>query len=172
MKIEKYIFLILAVVLSVGISVYINQPQSVYIVNIEEVRAGFLMQEDVEQDFEKIQNGQQSLLDSLEMQIRNITNEISTASKPDKDKEALLNKYRLEYRDKSVYFQTKQGEIIDNLNSKIWNRLDEYLNAFRAEMNYPVLICTNGYTYLEDNSKIVTDQALNFVNKAYNNEDN
>lgn len=143
-----------------------KQDKTAYI-DLGVVYTQFDLSVQLEQDRLKVQNARQAILDSLELQLNVLSNNLKSSNN-----EALVQQFQQQRQ--SYFYQEKQfaednQTLLNQHHEQIMKQLNQYIKDFGEEKGYTFLFGANGngnIMYAVD-EKDVSEAVLQYVNDKY-----
>lgn len=136
-------------------------------INVEEVYSKFQLKIELMGEYESVEQGRTSHLDSIKLVLQTISNNAELASKEDLQKKYELT--RQEYLYKKDQFESVNKELYQKYFDQIWTQLNQYIEEYGQKMQYKYLLGATGSGAImyADESTNVTKDLIQFVNQKY-----
>ena len=175
MKNRNWLAVILFVILQaelIGLFVFGQQNQkSIAVVNLEELFEHFEYSEELEGKVQEIDKRQTAILDSLELQLTNLAEQIKiTESETERaELNARFNSLRALYQNKNQRFAENLDLSIKQFDKKIWNQIKAYSKSYCEEKNMDIVFGFDerkSVLYNTDKENITQD-LINYINQKH-----
>jgi outer membrane protein len=140
-------------------------PESAY-VDSRKLFNEFTMKKQLEQEYKTIENGRMAELDSIELRLRMMSNELDRSNKE------LMYQFQLHRKNfddkKNEYLQLNEM-LSGKYNEQIWTRINQYVKDYGDKHNYGYIYGLTGdgaIMYAKEKEDITAD-VLNYINKSY-----
>jgi outer membrane protein len=170
---KKYIILVLiAVFISSGISFFMNKTMQAYKlgwVNIHKVYDDFVFKKELETKLTQTQQARKAIIDSLEFELKVLSQEIKSEEGKDKKKIAIFESKREYYINKKNELEEDNTMLQKQYNEQIVNQLNQYLKNYGKEKKLRYIFGTdgNGSLMYALEADEITEDAINYVNEQY-----
>lgn len=165
---KKNGFLIIALVFITGIFcfLYFKKEKTAY-VDVKQLYEDFEMKKELSDKLTAVQNMRNKLLDSLEMQLKILSQKINL-NKTDADV-AEFNVKRENFFTKKQQFADDNQATIADYDAKILKQLNQYIEDYGKANNYTYIYGSsgNGELLYGDKQKDITQNLVEFINKKY-----
>ncbi|MCD6068932.1 MAG: outer rane chaperone Skp (OmpH) [Bacteroidetes bacterium] len=166
--INTFVLLISISALVISLSGKFVENKSKY-VDIKELYEGFDMKKEYEGEFKKIQSARQRIIDSLELQLKILSQQIDYSKGKDKD---LINAFqvrRQDYLNKKQQFGEDDDATLRDYDEKILKQLNQYVEEFGSKNDSEYIFGYSGggevlYGKKENN---ITKELIIYVNNRY-----
>jgi len=160
---------IILVAILVGINIYsfTSQPKMGY-VKSSELFEDFKGKKELEAKFTKSEGDQQSMLDTLTLEIADLTNQLT-----EKPNDQALKKKKSQKKQLFMELQQRFSQKNVNQNQQyseaIWKQINQYTMEYGKQHNYDYIFGAtgNGSLMYAKDAEDVTKEVLNFINKKY-----
>jgi outer membrane protein len=170
----KHIYKIIAIILIaaiLGFSIYqqFNKPKTAY-VNLTKLYNGFEYKKDLEKKLTNVQQARQNILDSLELELKLIVNQIKSSTAKDTSKYSSYSDLKDVYLTKKEQFYNDNEETVNTYTSQIWKQLNQYVTDYGKKNHYTYIFGTDGSGAImySSSKEDITEEVLTYVNKEYN----
>lgn len=172
---KKIGWIVIGVVILVQVYLLIGHFQNsggeTYYVELNKVFNEFEMKKELERDLKQKTFSREKKVDSLGMQLQMMNErwERDTTNATLRDSIRVLWNY---YRTLSSEYKETKESLTMQYDTQIQNQLSQYLKDFGKQNGYSLLLGSmdNSVVLHSEKSKNVTEQAIRFVNTAYNDE--
>jgi len=134
-------------------------------VDIDKVFNEFELTKQKKAEYENTVNKRKEITDKEKLRLQQIASKLQAQKVPNKQEEEKFQIDREMLRQKLQSDEEQNRAMDDQYTSEIWKQLNQYMQDFQKD---------NGYTYvfiksniIGDESKDVTKEALEFVNKKF-----
>lgn len=146
--------------------VYKNLPKTAS-VNFITLYDSFEMKKQYEKEFEKVQQGQQKTMDSLQFELKTLAEEV----KHQKSQELAykFEKQRNEYLYKQEFYARETEEKMQDYKDKIMKQLKVYVKSYGDAKGYDYIFgVDDGYAVLyKKDGKDITNELIGYVNQQF-----
>lgn len=137
--------------------------------DIKVVFNNFKYKQELEKDLTEIKNQRKFKLDSLEAQLKLLSNKI----KYDQKNTNLIAEFETEkelYLKQKRIFEDEEESMVINYDEKIISQLNSYVKDFGRKNNYSVILgATNdGSVMYADTSLNISKEIISYINNRYN----
>lgn len=169
MKATK-IFFIVTLSTSLLIIVYLlnNHNKEIAWVDINQIYSEFEYKKELQIKLEQTQNARKYILDSLELELKLLQNNLSRNS----DKSILIeqfNQKRQNYLSQKEIFEEDNRMMIKNYDNQIINQLNQYIKDYGEENGYDFIFGADGTGSLmyANNESNITKELKEYINQRY-----
>ena len=146
----------------------VKQPKVAF-VHVQEIYNDFEYKKELEGKFETIKNSRKRILDSLEIQINALGQNIQNS---EINKEMNIQNYQYlvtEYQSKQKTFTEDNENLSQKYSEQIWSQLNQYIKEFGELNDYDFIHGTDGSGSMLHAKKEynVTTQLKDFANERY-----
>lgn len=144
-------------------------PKSTQYIRVNEVYESFQLTQELKQELNTIENLRNSMLDSLELNLKVQAQSLSTVDKPAEQDIIAFRKSKDDFLRKKQEFEETNEVLLQQYNERISKQINQYIKDFGEQHNYEYIHGADGSGSLmyADNSRDVTDEAIAFINNRY-----
>jgi outer membrane protein len=163
---------IAVIVLLVGVlgwNIYqLNAQPKMGFVKGTELFEGFKGKKELEAKFTKSEADQQSMLDTLTLEIADLTNQL-TERPNNKDLQAQKGQKQQLHRELQQRFSQKNMAQNQQYSESIWKQINQYTLEYGKQNGYDYIFGAtgNGSLMYAKDAKDITKEVLKFINKKY-----
>jgi outer membrane protein len=173
---KKYIITGLALAISIAslvVSLYGKEKKHVY-VEMGKIYSEFQLAKELNKEFEAGLKLRKNTVDSLYKELQLKTEELRMNEKKTMADVEKVARMEQAYLYKQQQIEKENQMISEQLNTKIWNQLNQYLGDYGKKNRYAFLFGANGqgnimYACEDEN---VTSEAIAYVNARYSGQIN
>lgn len=167
--ISKILFVILFLILVFLLYKEFTMPKIVFVDTIQ-VYNKFNYKEELEKNLSKITEQRNLTLDNIKKQIANYNMQLSK-DYSDNIKNTIDSLTVIFYQ-KQKEFNEENSSLQDDYNSKIWDRINNYIDEYGKENNIEIILGANGSGNIMYANKTIdiTEEVTNYINKKYEGE--
>ncbi|MDP2384967.1 MAG: OmpH family outer membrane protein [Bacteroidota bacterium] len=141
-------------------------------VEIKKIYDGFEMKKEYEDKFKKVQGMRSKIMDSLEMELKIMDQQIGISNGADKELIAKFQVKRDVFLEKKQKFNEDDAATVQDYDAKILKQLNQYIEDYGKETNCEYILGYTGngevlYGRPENN---ITDEIVKYVNSKYNGQ--
>lgn len=132
----------------------------------------FQMSKELNKQFETVISARKQIIDSLMEQVRIKGNEIRYQKKQKEEDLVMVKRLEEECYYKAEQFEKQNREAMTELNTKIWNQINQYVSDFGIQKKYSFVFGATGQGNLMFANKELdlTDEVLEYINNKYNDK--
>lgn len=136
---------------------------------IKEVYDGFEMKKEYETRFKKVQTLRSKTLDSLEIELKIMSQQLELSKIADKELLVKFQVKREEYLNKKQQFAEDDAATVRDYDEKILKQLNQYIEDYGKQKNYEYILgyTGNGEVLYGKTENNITEEIIKFVNSKY-----
>lgn len=150
---------------------YVNRQleQKIVWININKVYNDFSLKRELEAKFKVVESARKKILDSLELNLKIMANQINAVPKPDETKINRFEYLRQEFLNKKQQFEDDNVAMQNSYNEQIMKQINQYVKEYAEENNHSVILGAGGNgSLMYAAEKIdITEQIIGFINTKY-----
>jgi outer membrane protein len=137
--------------------------------DIKVVFNNFKYKQELEKELTEIKNQRKFKLDSLEAQLKLLSNKIKFDSKNSNLMAQFQTEKELYLKQKYIFEEEEQG-MVTAYDNKIISQLNSYVKEFGKKNNYSIILgaTDNGNVMYADTSLNISKEIIEFINNKYN----
>lgn len=158
----------LSVICIGGIYVYQEKTKAGWI-DLNKVYADFEFKKELENKLIKTQQARQTIIDTLELELKLLSRQLKTDNQKDKGKRDLFEVKKEEYYKKKKTFEEDNDALQKQYNDQILVQLNQYLRDYGDKHGYTYIYGADGTGVLmyADKSKEITNEVKKYINERY-----
>jgi len=147
-----------------------RKAEKIAYVNIETLYNDFQMKQELEGKFKNVQNMRTGILDSLELQLKLVSQQITSPN--DKEGIARYQMLRQNYAAKENEFAQSNEETMNQYGNQIWKQLTQYVKQYGKEHGYLYVLSqeSRGAVLYGNEAEDITNAVKEYVNAQYKGE--
>jgi len=163
------IIAVVAAILAFSVYGHFTKQKTAY-VDLTKLYDGFEYKKELEKKLIKVQEARQTILDSLELELKMMVAKLKTSINKDTSRLSAYSTLKEEYLIKKEQYTTDNDETTTTYTSQIWKQLDQYVQNYGKEHHYTYIFGAegSGAVMYASSSEDITDEVLLYVNKEYN----
>lgn len=136
------------------------------------VYQGFDLSKQLNKEMEAVLKARKNISDSLYAQLRQRTEALKLKAKPSAEEINEVKQLEENLYNKQQEFEKNNQEMNTDYNSRIWNRLNQYVSDYGKQKgcNFILGATGEGTIMYADKSLDATDELINYVNNRYNDK--
>lgn len=175
MKIQLSIIwvLLFAMMATIGWQMYDKpEPLRLGYINISEVFNKFNLKTELEKDFLKTKSQRDRILDSLSVELQNMSNELNKESKPEKEKIMEFELRKTEFFKLKEQFENENKILSEKYDQQILLQLNQYVQEYGRQNNYICILGNdgNGSVMYAREGDDLTQEIVEYLNQKYENK--
>lgn len=167
-KLPSILLWIFVIAIQLQLVYLYTQPEDI-VVDVEKVFNDFEMKKELQEKIKSIEFTQKSVIDSLDMKLKQLENAYVSASEEDK------KMIESQYQQLSAFRDNKAGKMqeelisaADNFDEQIWSQLNGYLNAYGKSQGVQIIFGHYQNNVMYHSQKMDrTEEAISYVNNKY-----
>lgn len=173
MKIKNLITIV-ALVLFIGLmtSLIVKPgPKIGYIIN-NEIYSDFKMMKELEAKLETEKNDRKLVIDSLELRINLMMEEMNRNQVDDEKSVEELRYLQQKYMMVRQKSEEEMKRLTEDYYAQVWNQINQYVMDYGKENGYAVIYGANadGNLMYADETLNITEEVKKFINEKYNGQ--
>ena len=146
-----------------------EDPNNIAYVNVQKLYNEFYMKKELEAKLTTVQQARKTILDSLELQLKILSNTLENITKKDSEKENRFIAIREEYVMKKKQFDEDNQAMTQQYSEQIMKQLNEYTQEYGKQKGYRYILGaegSGGIMYASEKLDI-TKEVIEYVNGRY-----
>jgi outer membrane protein len=150
-------------------SLFSCKKEKIAYMDIKVVFNNFKYKQELEKELTEIKNQRKFKLDSLEAQLKLLSNKIKFDSKNSNLMAQFQTEKELYLKQKYIFEEEEQG-MVTAYDNKIISQLNSYVKEFGKKNNYSIILgaTDNGNVMYADTSLNISKEIIEFINNKYN----
>lgn len=163
-KVSVFLISVISLIVSLYLLFERNGGAVVYY-DSEEVFKNFEMTKELKLEYEKVYNHRKQIIDSLELDLRLLSNNVSKGTIG----REILEYKGSEYETRKQMFEEDNAGLSAKYDQQIWSRITQYSKEFGEKYGYSCILGANGNGVLMygDEKNNITDQFIKYINEHY-----
>jgi outer membrane protein len=171
-KIRPYIFPAIGIVsLLLSVSLFIFQPggKKVAYVQMETVYNGFQLKSTLESQLKETEKARQFIIDSLKLQLHQMTLTIQSMEKVDTSMLRLYNLRQQYVNAQEMQFAEDNQALASEYTDQIWGQINQYTRDYGNESGYDYILGASGDGTLmyANETEDITEELKAYINNRF-----
>lgn len=160
--------ILLFAIIGIGVLLWQTRVKTAY-VDMAKVYNTFKLKEELERKLQFSQKQRERVIDSLEIQLKTLSNKIELEQGRNKEDLRTFELKREEYALREQQIKEDNQAQAENYKEQIWKQLDQYVQDFGDAKGYDYIFGVDeSYTiFYKNESHDITTELLEYVNKKY-----
>jgi outer membrane protein len=162
--------LLSAMMTAAGIAIYhiAFRPRTAY-VDSGILFRDFSMKQQLEQEYKTLENERNAILDSLELSLRRMGNELSGPSSGNRELAYRFELGKKHYQDKQEEFAQQNEAMSHRYDEQIWTRINQYVEEYGDRYRYTYIygLTGDGSIMYAQKGNDITAEVLKYINDSY-----
>ncbi len=146
-----------------------KQQNTIVWVNLSKVYNEFDLKKELEGKFKIVQTERKKILDSLELNLKVLGNQVELTKGKDEVKLYEFQMKREEYLTKKEQFEQDNAQLQGDYNQQVLTQINQYVKEYALSNNYSYVLGADGTGTLmfANDGKEVTGDILVYINNKY-----
>lgn len=164
--------IILSVILSATSIFYGSNRQLVAYVRMESVYDNFSMKKELEGKLKETEKARQLMIDSLKIQLHQLTLTLQAQTKTDSSMVRLYNLKQNFLQEQQASFDEDNQALAKEYSNQIWGQINQYAGDYGKDKGYDYILGASGDGTLmyANESKDVTEELQTYINAKYHGQ--
>lgn len=147
----------------------VNGSKKTVWVNLSKVYNEFGLKKDLEQKFKAVQLARKNILDSLELNLQLLANQLQNLKDKREERAYEFQLKKQEYLVKKQQMEEDNSTLQSEYNEQVLTQINQYVKEYGIMKDHSLILGADGsgvVMYAKDNIE-VTDEVLGFINNKY-----